>query len=270
MKPRMLEDHTKRVGILYICTGKYSVFWKGFFDSAENNLLTKGSCQKEYFVFSDADDLAYLDNPRVHRVAVEALPWPEATLFRFQMFCGIYDDLSKMDYLYFFNANMKFVSEVGEEILPARGRPLVVARHPGYFGKSRSTYPYCTNHDSRASVAGNEGSGYFMGALNGGEAQAYLQMVVSLSKNIDSDYAQGIIADWHDESHLNRYAIDHEAELTVLGPEYACPEHRPVSENPKVLLLDKRNHGGHRYLRNMPVNQVPLWKRLLQRLRPRG
>ena len=40
------------IGMLYICTGKYTVFWPEFYETFSRNFLP--GCKKEYFVFTDA------------------------------------------------------------------------------------------------------------------------------------------------------------------------------------------------------------------------
>ena len=44
-------------------------------------------------------------------------PWPNPTLKRYHVFDKHKDVLSEMDYLYYCDADMLFVSEVGDEIL---------------------------------------------------------------------------------------------------------------------------------------------------------
>lgn len=46
---------SKKVAILYIATGRYTVFWDYFYQSAESNLLRE--CKKHYFVFTDNKEL---------------------------------------------------------------------------------------------------------------------------------------------------------------------------------------------------------------------
>ena len=41
-----------KVAALYIATGKYTVFWPEFYESAEQYLLR--DCEVHYFVFTDA------------------------------------------------------------------------------------------------------------------------------------------------------------------------------------------------------------------------
>lgn len=54
-----------RIAILYICTGKYNVFWDGFYKSSEKFFL-KDEAEKEYFVFTDNMDLCQDKIGRAH------------------------------------------------------------------------------------------------------------------------------------------------------------------------------------------------------------
>lgn len=106
-----------KIGMLYICTGKYTVFWPEFYRSFEEKFLP--GCEKEYFVFTDAPAIEYEDAPRVHRIYQEAYPWPYSTLKRFSIFLTQEDALRGMDYLFFFNANLTCKKTVtAEEFLP--------------------------------------------------------------------------------------------------------------------------------------------------------
>ena len=46
-----------RIGILYICTGKYDIFWKDFYLSAERYFMQDQSFIIEYYVFTDSPKL---------------------------------------------------------------------------------------------------------------------------------------------------------------------------------------------------------------------
>jgi len=71
-------------------------------------------------------------------------------------------------------------------------------------------------------------------------------MSETLSANVDKDLENGIIARWHDESHMNRYFLDHEPTI-ILDPGYCysnCSGHiLPYKQ--KILALDK-DHGFYR------------------------
>ena len=58
-----------------------------------------------------------------------------------------------------------------------------------------------------------------------------------MAAQIDDDASRGITAIWHDESHWNRYLIDHPPEV-ALPPTYCCPESWSMAGR-KILALDK-------------------------------
>ncbi|MBN12513.1 MAG: hypothetical protein CMI17_05845 [Opitutaceae bacterium] len=58
------------------------------------------------------------------------------------------------------------------------------------------------------------------------------------------------LACWHDEAHLNRFAIDFESSVKLLDPSYGDSEGWNLPINPKIIIRDKDNYGGHDFLRN--------------------
>lgn len=116
-----------KVAILYICTGKYNQFFKGFFESCEKYLL-KDIAQLEYYVFTD--DMSLSDEANVHLIKKECAGFPADSLFRFDMFLQVRQELEKTDYIYFFNSNAEFKAPVGKELLPLNGEKLVGAEWP--------------------------------------------------------------------------------------------------------------------------------------------
>ena len=76
------------------------------------------SCEVEYFVFTDVDHLAEEeDNPRIHRIFQEPMPWPYTTLLRFEIFLKAEEQLKAFDYIYFFNANCEFKQPITRNLL---------------------------------------------------------------------------------------------------------------------------------------------------------
>ena len=65
-------------------------------------------------------------------------------------------------------------------------------------------------------------------------------MVGQLATNVNRDLHKNHIAVWHDESHLNRYFIDHPPK--TLSPSYSYPE-RLKLPFPKIILALDKNHG---------------------------
>ncbi len=238
-----------KIGILYICTGKYNIFWKSFYESSEKYLLRNHEIK--YFVFTDAKNIDYQNNENIVRIYQKNLGWPQNTLRRFHIFNKHKKILGCMDFLFFCNANLLFVNEVNEEILPYE-EELVVFKHPGYWNKQRSRFPYETNPESLAYIPSDKGNTYVMGGLNGGKTEDFLKMSQILSTNIDKDLKKGIIAVWHDESHLNNYIVD--KKVKILDPSYGYVEDWNLPFHPKIVIRDKNQYGGHEFLRRKDEN----------------
>lgn len=236
----------KNIAILYICTGKYDIFWEDFYKTSEKYFLNNS--EKHYFVFTDAQSIYDENCDRVHKIYQKTLGWPYNTLMRFNMFKGIEEKLKEFDYIFFLNANMLFVDYVGEEILP-KEEGLLVAKHPAFYDKDVDEYPYDRNEKSLAYIPYGQGDIYVQGAFNGGKSRDFLQLINELDKNINIDLDNDVIALWHDESQLNRYIIGKEYKL--LDPGYIYPEGWDLPFKAKIIGRDKSKWGGHQDLRGI-------------------
>jgi hypothetical protein len=213
----------KRVGIYYICTGQYSQFWKGFFESAEQYFLKGFDYEIHYFVFSDDDKLPYLNHERVHYHFQEKQNWPWPTLLRFRTFYSIKSEVEGLDYLFFVNSNIEFVAQVTDEIIPREPEKLSLTHHFGYYLKPEITHTYDRNKQCAAYIAYGTGEQYVSGGFMGGESHAFLEMSAILDRRINADLKNNRIALWHDESQLNKYALGRK-DLNFLHPGYFYPE----------------------------------------------
>lgn len=210
----------KKIGILYICTGNYSVFWEDFYKTFEQFFCKKSEIH--YFVFSDKI-MQFDENERIHFHQIQNFPWPLVTLFRFHTFLSIIDELKKMDYLFFFNSNMICNTEISEEeFLPNSEEKLLFVRHPGYCYTHRLYIPYDRNKKCTAYIPYKSGGTYVIGAVEGGETEAFLDMCQTLKNNIEKDLKKNVIAKWHDESHINHY-IYTVKKYKILDPGFCYP-----------------------------------------------
>lgn len=228
-----------KLAILYICTGKYNIFFQDFYESCEKYLLN-GEAQKDYYVFTD--DLNIPSSNNVHLIFKKCEGFPADSLFRFEMFTSIKERLIVYDYIYFFNSNAKFLQPVGKEILPIFPITLVGAEWPTKRKpfKHPAFYPYERNKKSTAYISSHEKKPYiyYMGGINGGCAKDYIEMIESLAKNIRTDYNNGIVAKVHDESHINKYFRSHKCK--ILPPEYCIPEEFILpTMKPKIIFRNK-------------------------------
>lgn len=224
-----------KIAIIYICTGKYNQFFEGFYESAMKYFLPEH--EKTFFVWTDDDHIA--DGiPNVTIIHKECAGFPLDSLFRFEMFLSVEDQLIHYDYIYYIQANAMFLQTVGNEILPDN-TGLSMGIWGGKMLKRPSCiYPYERNKKSLAYVAPyGKNYVYYMGGINGGRSKEFLDMVRSLAINIRDDYSRGIIAKVHDQSHINAYLRTHACK--IITPEYCWPEESPSDFEPKMIFRDK-------------------------------
>lgn len=226
-----------RIAILYICIGEYRVFWEEFFDSSERYFLPLH--KKEYFVFADSPPLYQGQNAQIHFYPQENLGWPLNTLKRFEMFLRAKDALQDFDFIFFFNANAVFIRPIGEEFLPLQ-EGLLVVEHPGFYNAKPDAFTYDRNPKSLAYIPCGEGEVYVCGGINGGKTKAYLAMIEELARRVEVDLANGVIALWHDESHLNAY-IHQNKDYKLLDAGYCYP-HWEIPFEKKIYLRNKEEY----------------------------
>lgn len=218
----------EKIGLLIVATGNYHHFVPPLITSARQFFCPNH--EVTFFIFTDQNIAADCDTVIIPQ---KKLGWPYDTLMRTAMYHQATALLSDLDYIFACDADMLFVDYVGDEILSER----VATQHPGFVGR-RGTYE--RNAQSKAAVRNHEGECYFAGGFYGGSRPEFFMLIDQISKAIDDDLARNIIALWHDESHLNRYFIDHKP-TKILDPSYCYPESWKLPYVKRLLALDK-NH----------------------------
>lgn len=254
-----------KIAILYICLGKYDIFWRDFYESSLKYFVCNS--EKDYFVFTDSFEIYAENKNNVFKLYQNNLGWPGNTLFRFNMFSNIKDKLENYDYIFFFNANALFVDFVTEQHILPEAEDLVVVQHPSFYDKKRSQYPYEKNPNSLAYIARYEGKVYVQGCLSGGKSKPYIDLINTINNNTKIDNGNNIVATWHDESHLNKYIMDKNYKL--LSPGFSYPENWNIPFNKKIIMRDKARHGGHDYLRGITPLKVSLFKKVVGKFKYR-
>ena len=221
-----------RIGLLLIATNKYVNFLQPLISSADEFFLKEN--EVTYYIFSN-ENIDIYSNRKIVKIDIDHRPWPWMTLGRYQIFFDSKELLSEMDYLYYCDVDMRFVDEVGDEILGER----VGTLHPGFVFKNKRGTPEI-RPESLAFIGNEQNMEYFAGGFNGGTSEEYLKMSEILSKNIKIDFENGIIAIWHDESHMNRYFVDNPP-TNILSPSYCYGETMNIPYQRKIIALNK-NH----------------------------
>jgi hypothetical protein len=251
-----------RIAILYICTGQYSLFWQDFYRSAEEFLFNKFI--KHYFVFTD--DISIKSGDKITVLHKEYGGFPHDSMFRFEMFNGISRELQKFDYVYFFNSNMRIIKPVSEDIFPdSYESGLVGVIHPGHYNHNPVRFPYERNPRSKAYIPHKYNSyKYYMGGMFGGVAESFLRLSERCAEWIRDDLKSGIVAVYHDESHLNRYFI--ETKILELDPGYGYPEGWNIPFTPRIILMDKVLHGGNSFVKERSPGLIKKFQKISESL----
>lgn len=197
-----------RVALIVIATG----------ETYRRNAKNLIASAKQFFVphdivmFTDAPDdfQVAIKIPRVH------LGYPRATLTRYQAIWSARAILSTYDHIFYSDADMLFVAPVtGDEIF---SDGITATEHPGYVGLGGTP-----DKNTRSSAYLPSVRTYFCGGFNGGTSAAFLRMAEAIDMAVNADDRKGVVALWHDESHLNRYLHDHPP-ARILSPSFCYPQ----------------------------------------------
>jgi histo-blood group ABO system transferase len=223
-----------KVGLIVVATNKYIQFAQPLYDSMQKYFLNEPDVERNMFLFTDKPAF---QGPIV--IYQKHEPWPAMTLKRYEIILKSTYYFQNMDYLYYCDADMLFVNKVGKEILG----DIVATIHPGYWYVTRENFTYEKNPISTAFIGPDEGTTYYAGGFNGGKRECFLKMAGVIAANVNQDLARGHIATWHDESHLNRYLIDHPPTV-CLSPSYIFPEAEWARNFPfsKILIALDKDH----------------------------
>lgn len=227
-----------KICILSIATNKYIKYVQNLYDNINEYFLNGHDIS---FLLFTNHSVEASDDVKVHQIEHE--PWPIPTLKRYHYFIEERSYIETFDYCFYLDVDMSIVKPVGDEVLG----DLVATRHPGQSFLGVYNCSYERNPSSTAYIPIGEGNNYYAGGFNGGRTKEFIKMAETISRNVDTDFKNNIIARWHDESHMNRYLVDHPATVE-LGPEYCYPEAAlknpagwEISKhcNPIILALDK-------------------------------
>jgi histo-blood group ABO system transferase len=164
-------------------------------------------------------------------IPTEPFQWPLPTLHRYHLFLREEKLLSEYDFIFYIDADMLFVSRVGDEILG----DLVGAVHPMYYIRKDYIPPYEPNDKSTAfipRIGRVTGVGdkkrfeplYFAGGFQGGRSDVFIKAMKIMKDRIDEDFSKNnYVAIWNDESHWNKYCFEN-SPTVVLNPSYVYPD----------------------------------------------
>lgn len=216
-----------KVAVVAICLN--SAYWEYITPMIQ-------SARKFFLKGHDVDFILWTDMPTNTVIDAKIIPtepfqWPLPTLFRYHLFLRQEELLKEYDYIYYVDADMKFVSRVGDEILG----DLMGAQHPMYAIRKEYVPPYEPNDKSASFIPRpgrvlDEGGKkrfeplYFAGGFQGGRSEKFIEAMKEMRHMVDEDFtANNYVPIWNDETVWNKYLLNNPPDV-VLSPSYVYPD----------------------------------------------
>jgi GR25 family glycosyltransferase involved in LPS biosynthesis len=248
----------KTIGIYSIFVGDYVYFYENFIKNCEISFLPQ--YKKNYYIVTDKD-LPVILNTNTYFLKVEQIGWPYETLYRYKYFLMFnQEDLAKSDIFYFVNGNGQFLTTINCNVFPTEnGYTFTI--HNAFHNKKYKKLTYEKNPKSTAYIPEIKKKKYvyYAGGFFGATKDKFITLCDTLDKAIQKDEENNYIAEWHDESHLNKYVnttLNNDNNLCkILLPEYHIPQEILAKKykkmNCKLTYLDKK-----RYLKNSETKDM--------------
>lgn len=237
--------------VLMIATNNYISYAKTSIDSIKSSLFTNNPGQVLIFTDQPKEFINYSDERiNVEAIQIPSFGWPDATLLRYEIFANNWERVSG-DFVIYLDADTKVTGKPQFSNVNFEGlrNGVGLVRHPGYFKtgilkgiKAKSPLgTWETRKSSQAFVPIWKRGSYVCGGVWMGNYKAIEALVKLLSARVQVDNNQGLIAKWHDESHLNWWKSNFSP--TLLTPEWAFANGYPnlVGITPLITVIEKPN-----------------------------
>ena len=182
----------------------------------------------DVFLFTDSQE-----EFEAVKIPYPNLGWPRATLMRYHAILANRKLFRGYGQIFYIDVDMLVVSKIDTEEIVSKGITAVL--HGGFpttFERRPESTAYVSEFITKP---------YYQGTIVGGLTTAFLDMCGTIARNIDEDDRRGIVAVWHDESHLNHYLLLHPPSK-VLSPAFCFSEGVRVKVDvPKIIHIEKPN-----------------------------
>ena len=143
------------------------------------------------------------------------MPWPIVALFRFHYLLKY---KTNDDYIFYINSNA--IIQPNKLITWFDPYKINITKHFSYRMGLLTTYELLTPSDDNPnsqSYIGNITYTYCQSGFFGGPTKMIYNMCEEITKLIDIDLNNNIIAKWHDESYLNKWAYVHNYNKSLIN-----------------------------------------------------
>ena len=209
------------ITISFIATARYKDFFPGFYERIQD--LFCPDQKRKILVSTDDPESDIFKKDDVITRKIEHRGWPYVTLHRFKYLLDYRDQIKHSDNFYFIDADLWPAAKVEISEISNPDFDLVGVQHPGFVGRIGT---FETNTRSLANIFDGKYdlTRYRQGCFWGGKSDKAINMIEELNRRIDVDDRQGVVARWHDESHMNKYFVERNDKVLTLHPGFAQPE----------------------------------------------
>lgn len=234
------------IAIITIALGKYDRFFGGWYESTQEYFLP--SCTRHYYVFTDNDNLPYIDCEYCTVIKQEDLGWPGNTRDRFGMYLKLREEIEKnYDFVFFTQVTARLTCEITQtEAIPD-------AEHDWLWMTRNVDIPekltYDPNPRSAAYIPKQMGRIYVQGGAFGGRPKEFFQMCETCEMTLEHNRKNGISEFLNDESHMNHFILTKNPLEGWL--RFWWPPTKRQAEKCKIFTLNKTRYGGFMALKNL-------------------
>jgi hypothetical protein len=234
----------KKIAISFIGTGKYLNFFPKYYETINEYFVPE--CTKHFFVFTDGDlgenipeNVTVIESQEKFVAKSEDYQpnnWHNLMfntiggLSRFDTILKIKDKLSEYDWYVYIDADYYCCPKViNYSEFFNDNKNFFGIQHPTFSSKWKGfnggDLPFERNPNSLSCVNIEDqlDDVYLQGCIWGGKIPEIFKLINELDLRIKEDLSNNVISRAHDESHLNRYRLDHISKFHVLDPCFAKP-----------------------------------------------
>jgi hypothetical protein len=260
MLRRRLEQRLPTVGLHLIATNRYVEFLPKLLVSVDKYFFP--TLNRHIIIYTDDSTVSRItrqhEGMKFHIIPIQHETWPYVTLKRFHYFSLFTQPL---DYSFYCDVDSMFIQTVSANRLT---NELMGTIHPGFIyidekGVITNTKgSVCTNEDSTAYIPLDENKVYFCGGFFGGPHSKFMELAAVLKQRIQTDIDHNVMAEWHDESHLNWYFWKNPPTILQFPFAQQEPLFTFYKDQCYLVFLNKTVRGGHNNFRNNAPKTVSI------------